>query len=187
MAKPRKTRKKRGGGLSATVLAVTLIGVIFAALPTATVLFVGMAPTLVAFIVDMTPGRFLMRCVAGMNLAGVAPFLHGLWTRGHTMSHALDIVTDVFAWFTIYGASAIGWMLFLGLPGVVSMARMLNGKRRIYMLREKQKQLINEWGDSILPAEAKGAGDAKKAEEPTKRSAAAAALDDAIRMERART
>lgn len=170
------------------LLALMLVGLIFAALPTATLLVVGMVPTLVALIVDVTPGRYLTRCVAGLNFAGVVPFLHQLWSRGHTMSLALDIVTDVFAWFAIYGASAIGWLLFLGLPGAVSMARMLNGKRRIYMLREKQKLLINEWGDSILPvAEGKQAAeDAASAEGEKPRSQAAAALDDAIRAERAR-
>jgi len=166
------------------MLAVGLLALIFAALPTATLLFVGMVPTLVAFIVDMTPGRYLARCVAGMNLAGLAPFLHHLWARGHTMTLALDIVTDVFAWFAIYGASALGWLLFLGLPGAVSMFRMLNGKRRTYMLREKQKQLVNEWGDSILPAEAKAAKES--AAEPEVRSGAAVALDEAIRAERGR-
>jgi hypothetical protein len=180
----RKQPKSAGKRLtrSPMLIAVMLVGLIFAGLPTATLLFVGMAPTLVALIVDVTPGRYLARCVAGMNFAGLVPFLHQLWSRGHTMSLALDIVTDVFAWFIIYGASAIGWLLFFGLPGAVSMARVLNGKRRIYMLREKQKLLINEWGDSILaPAEAK---EAAKPEERKSRSQAAAALDEAIRAER---
>lgn len=177
------TRRRRG---SPILLALMLVGLIFAALPTATLLVVGMVPTLVALIVDVTPGRYLARCVAGMNFAGLTPFLHQLWSRGHTMSLALDIVTDVFAWFAIYGASAIGWLLFLGLPGAVSMARMLNGKRRIYMLREKQKLLINEWGDSILPAaEGKQATEDAADAQKKPRSQAAAALDDAIRAERA--
>jgi hypothetical protein len=183
MAKRTAARKRRLG--SPTLIAVTLVGTVFAALPTATLLFVGMAPTLVAFIVDMTPGRYLTRCVAGMNLAGLAPFLHNLWMKGHTMSLAMNIVTDVFAWFAIYGASALGWLLFLGLPGAVAMVRTLNGRRRIYMLREKQKQLINEWGDSILPGgEAK---EEKAADKPADEasSRAAAALDSAIRAEKA--
>ena len=39
-----------------------------------------------------------------------------------------------------------------GLPGAVAMFRALNAKRRIYALREKQKDLISEWGECILPA-----------------------------------
>ena len=36
--------------------------------PTAIVVGVGMIPTLVSFIVDMTPGRYACRCVAGLNV-----------------------------------------------------------------------------------------------------------------------
>ena len=68
----------------------------------------------------------------------------------------------------MYGAAAMGWMLFLGLPGAVAMFRALNAKRRIYMLRERQKDLINEWGDCILPgAEKPGAAEGKKPGEAT--------------------
>ena len=62
------------------------------------------------------------------------------------------LVTDPYAWLYMYSAAAVGWLLFLGFPGVVAMLRVLNAKRRIYLLREQQKNLINEWGDSILPA-----------------------------------
>jgi len=64
----------------------------------------------------------------------------------------MKVVTDVYAWLLMYGAASMGWLLFLGLPGAVAMFRALNAKRRIYVLREKQKDLINEWGDCILPA-----------------------------------
>ena len=149
----------------------------------ATLFFIGMVPTLVAFIVDTTPGRYLTRCVAGMNLAGLSPFMHHLWMTDHSMSTAMKTVTNVRAWFTFYGASALGWLLFLGLPGAVAMFRTLNGKRRIYMLREKQKQLINEWGDSILPASEQNEGKEKEAEKTDNK--AAAALDEALEAERA--
>jgi hypothetical protein len=43
-------------------------------------------------------------------------------------------------------------LLFIGLPGAVAMFRALNAKRRIYFLREKQKELILEWNECLLPA-----------------------------------
>jgi hypothetical protein len=132
-------------------IAISALVLLFAALPIATVLTVGLAPTPAAFIVDITPGRYLPKCVAGMNFAGVVPYLHKLWLTGHGLSSALDIVTDVFALFLIYSAAGLGWLLFLGLPGAVAMFRALNAKRRIYILQERQKELISEWGDCILP------------------------------------
>lgn len=142
-------------------IATGALVLLFAALPTTTLLAVGMAPTLGAFIGDTTPGRYLTKCVAGMNFAGVIPFLYKLWTTGHDMATAINLVTDLYVWLTMYSAAAVGWMLFLGFPGVVAVFRALNARRRIYVLREQQKELINEWGDCILPlAEAqKGDGD----------------------------
>jgi hypothetical protein len=68
------------------------------------------------------------------------------------MTTAIATVTDMYAWLVMYSAAAVGWLLFLGLPGAVSVFRTLDAKRRIYVLREQQKDLINEWGESILPA-----------------------------------
>jgi len=133
-------------------IATGALVLLFAALPTTTLLAVAMAPTLGAFIGDTTPRRYLTKCVAGMNLAGTIPFLHKLWTTSHDMATAIALVTDLYVWLSMYSAAAVGWLLFLGFPGVVAMVRALNARRRIYMLREQQKSLINEWGDTILPS-----------------------------------
>lgn len=141
--------KKMGTGFKSTIYMFVIGGIMIAALPTATLMAVGMVPTIVALIVDVTPGRFLTRCVAGLNIAGISPFAHALWTGANDMTTAVALVTDAFVWLVIYGASAIGWMLFISFPGVVAVFQSLNGRRRIYMLEEKQKQLLEEWGDSI--------------------------------------
>ena len=130
---------------------IALFGVLLAALPTATVVAVGLLPTVVALIVDLTPGRYLMRCVAGLNISGIAPFLQQLWAGENNMSAALSIVADPFVWLAIYGASAIGWLLFLGVPGAVAITQSLNIERRVNALKQEQKDLLNEWGDSIRP------------------------------------
>lgn len=144
-SKASRTQKK------ALMIAVGMVVLLFAALPTAMLLAVGLVPTIVALIVDVTPGRFLARCVGGMNVAGVVPFVHKLWLSGHTMAQSFAILTDVYTWLVIYSAAGIGWLLFLGLPGAVAIFRQLNAKRRIYALREQQRALLAEWGDSILP------------------------------------
>ena len=132
-------------------MAVGALGLLLLALPTTMVLAIGMAPTLGAFFADKTPGRYLTKCVAGMNFAGVIPSLYHLWITGHDLKTANDIVTDLYTWLLMYCAGGMGWLLFLGLPGAVAVFRSLNASRRIYFLREKQKSLINEWGDCILP------------------------------------
>lgn len=145
------------------MILAAILGVLFAALPTAIVLSVGLMPTLVALIVDVTKGRYLTKCVAGMNIAGVLPFLHKLVTTGHDVQTAMAIVSDAFAWLVMYSAAAMGWLLFMGLPGVVSMFKVLTAKRRVYVLQELQRSLLNEWGDCILPNTDGGDQDGKVA------------------------
>ncbi len=157
MAKQAKTtrqRRKSAFGIKTVLYMFVFFGIIISALPTAMVLAVGLVPTVVALIVDLTPGRYLARCVLGLNIAGIAPFMHNLWSGGNDMVTAVGIVTDAVAWLVIYGAAAIGWMLFMGFPGAVAVFQTLNAKRSIYVLQEKQKSLLEEWGDSIRsPAE----------------------------------
>ena len=145
-------RSKQPSGTKVLLISTAVLALLLGALPTAMLLAVGLAPTMVALIVDLTPGRYLTRCVGGLNAAGLVPFIHKLWAGGHTMALSFSIVTDMYAWLVIYSASAIGWLLFLGLPGAVTIFRQLNAKRRIYFLRERQRTLLEEWGESIMPA-----------------------------------
>lgn len=131
-------------GLVVVALSFTII-----ALPTVTVFLIGMIPTLVCSIVDLTPGRFALRCVAAMNFAGVAPFLKLLWIDGHDMSAALGIITDPFAWLVFYGTAGFGWGLFFSVPGLISAVQTLNAERRVNALRARQNALAEEWGSSI--------------------------------------
>ena len=147
-----KNRGQRSRATKPLFLAIGALGLLLLALLTTMALAIGMAPTLGAFFADKTPGRYLTKCVAGMNFAGVMPSLYHLWMTGHNLKTANDIVTDLHTWLLMYCAGAMGWLLFLGLPGAVAVCRSLNATRRIYVLREQQKLLINEWGDCILPA-----------------------------------
>ena len=134
-----------------TVIGVGIILLVFTsiALPTMTVMFVGMMPTLVCYIVDMTPGRYAFRCVASLNFAGVAPFVRLLWGQGHDMSTAMGIIVDPFAWLVFYGTAAFGWGLFFSIPGVVSAVQTLGAERRVNTLRARQNELAEEWGTEI--------------------------------------
>lgn len=164
-----KLVRRRNGSVKtrAFLILIGVLGFLFAALPTAILLSVGMMPSLVALIVDVTRRRYLTKCVAGLNLAGVLPFLHKLLTTGHDVPTAMGIVSDAFAWLVMYSAAAMGWLLFMGLPGVVSMFKSLSAKRRIYVLQERQRELLNEWGESIVPDSDDGDGDPATAGMPT--------------------
>ncbi len=157
MAKPpenfieNRTVRRRARLSMPALIGLVIIFLLFTtiALPTMSVFFVGMIPTLVCYIVDMTPGRYAFRCVASMNFAGVAPFLRLLWTQGHDMSSAMGIIGDPFSWLVFYGTAAFGWGLFFSIPGVVSAIQTLNAERRVNSLRSRQNELAEEWGTLI--------------------------------------
>jgi hypothetical protein len=139
--------KKRGPGrIRRWVTILVVMASIIAGLPTAIVLAVGMLPTLVSFIVNMTPGRYACRCVAGLNVAGVAPFIDKLWGGHNDLTGAMNIIGDTLAWLAFYGSAGFGWVLFMSLPGVVATARTLNARRIVHNLRAKQEEIGQEWG-----------------------------------------
>ncbi len=146
-----KTVRRRIRLSSSAWIGLGIIFLLFTtiALPTMSVFFIGMMPTLVCFIVDLTPGRYAFRCVASMNIAGVAPFLRLLWSNGHDMSTAMGIIGDPISWLVFYGTAAFGWGLFFSVPGMVSAIRTLNAERRVNSLRSRQNELAEEWGTVV--------------------------------------
>lgn len=146
-----KTVRRRTRLSSSAWIGLVIIILLFTtvAFPTIIVIFVGMMPTLACYIIDPTPGRYAFRCVASMNFAGVAPFLRQLWTHGHDISSAMDIIGDPFSWLVFYGAAAFGWGLFFSVPGVVSAVKTLSAERRVNSLRSRQNELAEEWGTVV--------------------------------------
>lgn len=137
------------GKSTALMIVCGFIAFIIAALPSVVILVVGMIPTIVAYIIDLTPGRYAARCVAGLNIAGVVPFLNRLWTSTNDMSAAINIVTDVYAWLAFYLASSVGWLLFVSLPGIVASFKTYSAKRSANALRAQLEDLKDEWGDEV--------------------------------------
>lgn len=138
--KRRKSGRFRRGLTILVISASVIVG-----LPTAIVVAVGMLPTLVSFIVDMTPGRYACRCVAGLNVAGVAPFVDKLWSGHNDVGAAMNIIGDTLAWLAFYGSAGFGWILFMSLPGVVATSRTLNARRIVHNMQIKQEELAHEW------------------------------------------
>ncbi len=84
-----------------------------------------------------------------LNACGALPALAELWMLGQSYDAALDISSNPFHWLMAYGAAAIGWLVYLGLPpilghyyGITSQARLLNHRR-------KQRVLVEAWGEEV--------------------------------------
>ncbi len=143
-APPHRVAGWRPLGFVACIIAATILSP-----PTVMVLWVGMIPTIVAFVVDRTPGRSAAVCVGAPNFAGVLPFLLQIWLQNHSAQAAEAVLTNVFALIVMYGAAAIGWILFAMVPSIVGASRNVMAQRRVAQLRARQKELIEEWGADV--------------------------------------
>jgi len=121
------------------------------ALPTVPLLIVGLIPTAVAFFVDRSPGKSSAICVLGLNFAGVAPFIAILWKGSNTLTQSLSMLGDVYVWFVMYGAAALGWLLSMVLPPLVASFLRIHAAQQIGALRAQQAKLRDEWGIAAEP------------------------------------
>ncbi len=154
----RRKGKKRGkksssGGLSTPMI----IGlVIFAvSLPIFFALYVVAAalllPAVVAFIIDNSNRKPLARCVAAVNLCGFLPA--GIEIVINSVGGPIEsisfILGDIYYWFYAYGAAAVGWLLFTGVPPLIGRAVAMKAQGRVNELRKKQQKLIEHWGPDV--------------------------------------
>ena len=146
---PRKVQTGRGN-LWALML-LTFVGVVAAALefPTFIILACGMPPALVAALIDDKPGCHASTCVLTASLAGIVPVLIALWSGGNSIVMAMMLMSDVYVWFGMYGAAAVGWMLLWACPVFAEIGLVIAATQRINKLRSYQKRLIAEWGDVV--------------------------------------
>ncbi|TVR99650.1 MAG: hypothetical protein EA406_02910 [Rhodospirillales bacterium] len=133
-----------------TLLAALVLVLVTAFTPaTLVVLLVGMLPTVVAAIADRSPGRHAAVTVGSINFIGVFPFLVGLWLSGNAVHDASALVTSVINLVLMYGAAALGWMIYLAMPLVVVAIWRLHGRSEVAGLRVRQKAMIDEWGEEL--------------------------------------
>ena len=150
MVEQAQQEKAKGGGAGKRVMTgLLMLPVVAVLLPSCIVLAVNMVPTFVAYMVDRSHEKYLAITVGLLNACGALPALAELWMQGQSYDAALDISSNPFHWLVAYGAAAIGWVVYLGLPpilghyyGITSQARLLNHRR-------KQEVLVGAWGEEV--------------------------------------
>lgn len=142
---PRK-RKKKGGLLTLILLIIPAALIV---LPTTILFGVGMIPTIVAYIVDRDPEKSAPITVGGLNFCGCMPFAIDLWRHQHTISAAGKVFADPLAWLVMYGAAAVGWGLYYGIPPLVAGVEVSRSESRLDVLKQKKVALVQEWGPDV--------------------------------------
>lgn len=140
-----------GKGMRVVVWGTVLIGTcMMISLPTVILVFFGLLPTIVAWVIDRSEQKYAMFCVFGMNLSGLLPFLMDIWFKDHSTDAAVAVLTNVFELMVIYSAAAFGWMLFIALPPVITTFLTVILERRVAVLKGNQKTILEEWGEGII-------------------------------------
>lgn len=148
-----KSKKSNGGdgkgGMNKFAVMIVLAALVPFSLPTVVLLFFTMLPTIAAWAGERGPNKYAWLCVGGLNFAGVIPFLFTLWFGVHNLDEAFNLLSEASVLLWAYGASGIGWLLYAGMPPVVSSWLTFTTERRISALKAAQKKLVDEWGDEV--------------------------------------
>jgi hypothetical protein len=150
-AKRARRAAKRGATPTIAILAALLLTA--TELPLAILLLAGLVPSMVAALIDRARARYLTRAVGFMNLAGLAPLVMQLWGRGLTMIGLGDILSRPVNWLIMYGAAAIGWALFLGMPSLASIFVDIRADQLQQDLKTRAARLVEDWGDDVIGKE----------------------------------
>jgi len=176
-ARRRRPGKNASARLVFGVLALPLVGVLF---PTCLVLGAGMVPTALAFLFDRGREKYLVLSVAMLNFCGILPAVAELWARGQSISSAAATLADPLAWVIAYGAAALGWLLHMGMPPIVSVYYEQLTKTRIRQLAQQQKTLVEIWGEDVkLEAKSEAAAAERPKDKSSRSEASSPQLDKA--------
>ncbi len=155
--KPANGKPKKSGGLSFFAILVMGVLLFMVALPTFITLVVGLLPSVLAFLCDRHHGRYLARCVFGLNFSGVAPYVMELWhDGGQSVSIATQQLLDPMTMVIMYGSAGLGWLMYLAMPPIVANVLNLTAQRRTVELREQQRELVKVWGENLISEIEKG-------------------------------
>ncbi len=106
----------------------------------------GLLPSVISFLIERRPGSSGSTCIALFNLAGLIPVLGKVWSG----PGGAAFVGDIYAWFIIYMAAAVGAALAWVAPHFsIVYLQAFSGRRRA-RIKARQQELYDEWGSSIL-------------------------------------
>lgn len=116
------------------------------ATPTALLLGVLLGPAMIALVLDGEHGRPTGRSVALFSMAAAVGPLKVLWTGGHTMQGAANLVSSLDVVATAWSAAAAGWLLAQILPIAMRTVLEALGMTRSARLRAERVRLVADWG-----------------------------------------
>lgn len=148
--KKKSSGKKKGMSPKYFILMLLTLVLIAMFFPYALVIMIGMAPTAVIFITDPYRDPMAPLTVGSMNICGVVPVLFALWRTDAHMRDAIDQIGQPFNLLMMFGAAAVGWMIWTLVPRIYATVATANAHKRLNVLKKARGIIIEEWGADIV-------------------------------------
>ncbi len=139
-----------GGGMSAA-MAIGILVIAAVLFPAIRGFVFGLAPTLIAFLLDRNPERYLTMCVGICNVLGMAPYMFLGMTGALGALGARETMVQI--WLVAFGFSCAGWAIHAVTPIIYAHLLLIQANRRLGELRGVQEQLVEQWGSEVAKAE----------------------------------
>ena len=123
--------------------------VVIAFFPFILLLLIGMAPSVVAYVIDKRPRKVTFRAIAYLNFAGCMPYLFKLASGQSTITNALSLVSDPAALAIMYSAAACGWTLNFLMSPIMAAYLAVQHEAKGRSIRNRQDELMKEWGSEV--------------------------------------
>lgn len=140
-------------GFKPALLLVLLLPAAALMAPLAIVLVVALVPSLVARLVDASPGRYLTYTVSSFNLVGALYFVHQMLTLGNSLEVVAIVLQNSIGWLAALSGAGCGWLLFLAMPPLIAKMAEAQSALRIRRVHRDQSQLVSEWGEAVAAKE----------------------------------
>jgi hypothetical protein len=144
-----KKAKPKSGGMVGKMSSIIVILAALVFFPTTLLLAAGMLPTLVAAISERDSSRAAPLTVGPANLCGVMPYLLPLWLKDHSLAAVTELLRDPLTWLVMYGAAAVGWVIYYAVPPLVATIVMARIQGRIRDLETANEELVEQWGRAV--------------------------------------
>jgi hypothetical protein len=147
----RSVRTSRNRATNIVVTLAAVAGIAAAIWSWSVFLFLAFAllPSVAAVLVDSTRLRHIAVCVISFNSIGLIPFVYRFWSAPNAYGVGLQLMTDVYVWLIIYSAAALGWLFYQSFPFIFSQVAMLTRKQKVARMRDRQRELVKEWGKKV--------------------------------------
>lgn len=143
----KKKKAKLGWKWQILVIVMGIASVMFSAVTIIAV--VGMIPTVVAWIVDRSPGKLKAMTVGSINFAGCTPFMIEVFKNGNSLETAINYIVEPRTIVVMYFAAAMGYMIDWALTGIIAAIMVQKTKSRLEDIEKNKKELVDRWGIEV--------------------------------------